>query len=147
MTTLMSFRAIAEIYSNFHPWVLLSRIYSNCHPRKHTHCNPRNLLSRIKYLVIPNLIGDPVFTSFLYFYQFEQVIQSFFLFYLIFKRRNTSWIPAFAGMTRKIVRNVSLPVKINKIYTITEGKLHQVQYVWHHYRHRKFMKFCKLFKI
>jgi len=57
-----------------------------CHPRKHTHCHPRNLLSRIHIIchhrpdqgsivtvilenhtiVIPNLIGDPVFSFFFF---------------------------------------------------------------------------------
>ena len=42
MTTLMSFRAIAGIHSN-------------CHLRKHTHCHPRNLLSRIQVTCHPQL--------------------------------------------------------------------------------------------
>jgi len=84
------------------------------HPHKHTHCHPQLdwgssvyffsfnrsnkyfLDSRFRgndkeltvipiniLTVIPNLIGDPVFISFL----LTEVI-------------NTSWIPAFAGMTK-----------------------------------------------
>jgi hypothetical protein len=95
-----------------------------CHPQKHTHCHPQldwgssvyffsfnrsnkyfldsrfrgndkeltvipiNILTVIPInilTVIPNLIGDPVFISFL----LTEVI-------------NTSWIPAFAGMTERL---------------------------------------------
>ena len=86
------------------------------HPHKHTHCHPQLdwgssvyffsfnrsnkyfLDSRFRgndkeltvipiniLTVIPNLIGDPVFISFL----LTEVI-------------NTSWIPAFAGMTERL---------------------------------------------
>ena len=84
-----------------------------CHSRKYAHCHPWPDQGSIVTVipenysnVIPNLIGDPVF-SFFFFVIFifcnSWNLQTWI--YVIFlsniRKRNTSWIPAFAGMTIK----------------------------------------------
>ena len=55
----------------------------------------------LKVIVIPNLIGDP--DSFLFFFNTKR--KGIYLGLCIKSRitKNTSWIPAFAGMTEELI--------------------------------------------
>ena len=73
------FFAISAIFLS-HFWLFFSfppsflsfpRKPSHYHPRKHTQCHPWSTLT-----VIPNLIGDPVFTSFSLFLPTQTVIHN-----------------------------------------------------------------------
>ena len=77
-----SFLLFLCLLLSFSAWL---RIHSLYNPRNHTHCHPQ-----LDW-------GSSVY--FLCFYRSKKKFRSFFL--LFVWKRNTFWIPAFAGMTKK----------------------------------------------